>query len=163
MTTDYETLGLMHAQALAAFPPVIESYMGSDIVVWQGNIERQIEKFISTYNANRNQAYVDKLREFLAVWRKNQITGSMNQETIAALENVAQILAVDNWQLSNYFSNLRDRLRTLQASEEELPRQIPAAPQFPRKPSAKTLAKEIPSDFGPDADQVDIPKEKLAS
>lgn len=156
---DFETLGLMY-QALPTAPAVLEAYSGAEIVQWHGNIERQIMKMISTYEAARNEAYTTKLQQFLRIWRDYQLTGSLNRETLQALSTATDILAVDNWHLQNYFSNLRDRLRTLIASEEELPRAGDQAPKMNRKPSTKDLAGEMPSDFGPDSEPpVDLAKD----
>lgn len=119
-------------------PPVCEAYQGQEIVAWHGRIERQLMDDIEEYEAARNPGYADKLRAFLQSWRQHQITGSINVETLDALLTAAEVLAVDPWKMQNYFSNLRDQLRKLKASVEELPvdafsaaRESPAPPMGP--------------------------------
>jgi hypothetical protein len=99
-----------------------EAYDGSKIVKWAGTIERQLSHMLEEYEATRNYVYADKLRTFLKTWRENEITGSMNRETLNVLKSVTDQLAVEPWNLGNYFSNLRDQFRQLIASEEQLPR-----------------------------------------
>lgn len=89
---------------------------------WHDNIERQLTRMLEENEASRNYIYADKIREFLRLWRENVIEGSMNVDTIKPLEAAANMLAVDPWNLGNYFSNIRSQLRKLLASEEELPR-----------------------------------------
>ena len=100
---------------------VPESYNGSEVVQWYGNIERQLDRMHSEAEQNRNHDYANKLRAFLTVWRDNELTGSLNRETIVALKSGTEVLAVDEWGHGDYFSNLRDQLRRLLASEEALP------------------------------------------
>ena len=98
-----------------------ELYSGQEVVAWQGRIERQLIKHIEEYEAARNPGYADKLRSYLQIWRQHQLTGSLNIETIDALSAATEVLGVDPWKLQTYFSNLRDNLRRLKASVEELP------------------------------------------
>jgi len=114
----YEDMGRMGQ----AGEPVYEAYKGTDIVQWHDNIERQLTRMLEENEASRNYIYADKIREFLRLWRENVIEGSMNVDTIKPLEAAANMLAVDPWNLGNYFSNIRSQLRKLLASEEELPR-----------------------------------------
>lgn len=106
---------------LESFLPIVEYMSGSDIVGWYGRIEAQLVDKIEKEEANRNTSYADKLRAFLKLWRENEIRGSINREPIDALKAAADILAVDTWDLSNYFRALRDSLRQLIAKIEELP------------------------------------------
>jgi len=101
---------------------VPEAYEGTKIVQWYGNIERQLSKMLEENEAARNFVYADKLRTFLKTWRENEITGSMNRETLQILKAATEQLAVEPWNLGNYFSNLRDAVRKLLASEEQMPR-----------------------------------------
>lgn len=101
---------------------VCEAYEGASVVQWYGNIERQLGTMLSDNEASRNFVYTDKIRAFQKIWRENEITGSLNRETLNALKTACDMLSVDAWTLSNYFSNLRDQLRKLIASEEALPR-----------------------------------------
>lgn len=101
---------------------VCEAYDGASVVQWYGNIERQLGSMLNDNEASRNFVYTDKLRAFQKIWRENEITGSLNRETLNALKTATDMLSVDAWTLSNYFSNLRDQLRKLIASEEALPR-----------------------------------------
>jgi hypothetical protein len=100
---------------------VTEAYRGADIVAWQGKIERQLQDFAEESDEARNHDYAAKLRQFLKVWRDNTLTGSINIETVQALGAATAVPAVDDWRFRNYFSELRDQLRRLQASTEELP------------------------------------------
>jgi hypothetical protein len=101
--------------------PIKEAYKGQDIVQWQGRIERQLTGFIADAERDSNFGYGDKLREFLRVWRDNAYTGSINIETTEVLLAATDMLAVDTWRLASYFGSLRDQLRRLKASTEELP------------------------------------------
>jgi len=113
---DYESLQYLGVRYMP------EAWSGVAIVQWYGNIERQITRMLEEQEGSRNFPYADKLREFLRIWRDNEITGSINRESLEILKTAADILAVDAWNLNNYFSNLRDQLRKLLASEEQLPR-----------------------------------------
>jgi hypothetical protein len=103
-------------------PYILEVYEGNDIVQWAGNIERQLTRMLEENEASRNFVYADKLRQFVKTWRENEVTGSLNRETLLILKTATEQLAVDSWNLANYFSNLRDQLRKLLASEEQVPR-----------------------------------------
>lgn len=136
--------------------PLNEVYSGESLVRWHGSIERQLQSMLTLYERAKNHSYTDKLRAMLTVWRRYPLTGSINTEDVQALESAVEVLAVDSWQLNNYFSNLRDSLRSITASEEELPR-MPDAPELSRKPSAKNLGAEVPSQFGSDVDSLAAP------
>lgn len=99
-----------------------EAYTGTSIVQWYGNIERQLTRMLEENEASRNFVYADKLRQFIKTWRENEVTGSLNRDTLMILKTASEQLSVDAWNLANYFSNLRDQLRKLLASEEQLPR-----------------------------------------
>ena len=117
---DYESWGMLGCK-----PQLLgEYYSGQETVDWQGRIERQLIKHIEEYEAAHNTGYADKLRAFMQMWRQHPLTGSLNVETIDALSSATEVLAVDPWKLQNYFSNLRDNLRKLTASVEELPMDI---------------------------------------
>jgi hypothetical protein len=120
MYHDYESMGFLDLSTRR--PEIFESFAGTSIVKWQGNIEGQIVNLLSDAEKGRNYAYADKLREFLKIWRSNEITGSINRETLEILKSAADILSVDQWNLNTYFRSLKDQLRVLIASEEQLPR-----------------------------------------
>ncbi len=122
---------------------VTEAYKGTAIVGWQGRIERQLQDFVSENTEARNYEYADKLRAFLELWRQNSLNGSLNVETIETLLAATQVSAVDTWRYQGYFSNLRDQLRKLKASVEELPLTDRVDPSM-RGPSSSP-----PSSFGP--------------
>src|SRR5919109_1098276 len=109
---DYESLVWLGKAPLL---PVIEAYKGTSIVQWFGNIERQLVRMAEENRATRNFPYANKIEEFLRLWRANRITGSINRESLDILSAPAHILAVDSWNLANYFSNLRDQLEKLKA------------------------------------------------
>lgn len=116
---DYETWGHLDFSQ----ERLCEAYSGSDIVQWYGRIERQLRRMLDEAEQGRNYPAEAKLRGFLKIWRDNQITGSINIENITPLEAASDILSLDNnTSLSSYFGSLRDSLRKLIASEEELPR-----------------------------------------
>lgn len=119
---DYESYGVLDFNKHDAV--ILEAYSGTAIVQWYGNIERQLGRLLDDAEKGRNWPYADKVREFLRIWRDNEITGSLNREQIDILKSASDVLAVDSWNLKNYFSNLRDQLRKLIASEEELPRDM---------------------------------------
>lgn len=119
---DYESLGFIDWHR--ARPCLTETYSGKNIVKWHGKIEGQLKNLLDDAEKGRNYPYADKLREFLKIWRANEITGSINREVIETLKAAADMLSVDNWNLNSYFMNLRDELRVLLASEEELPRDV---------------------------------------
>lgn len=118
---DYESLAWLDFKL---YRPVelTEAYSGTAVVGWYGKIERQLVNLLRDAVSGQNYPYSDKIREFLKTWRENQITGSINRETLKSLEAPARQLAVDNWNLSDYFSSLKDQLNILIASEEQLPR-----------------------------------------
>lgn len=137
---------------------ITEVYSGEGIVGWHGNIERQLDRMLTTYDAARNQPYTDKLSAFLKIWRNNPMSGSINVEDIEKLLGGTEVLAVDNWHLKNYFSNLRDQLRRLKASEEEMPRGDMGGPGMGGpKPRMGSIGRELASDFGSDADKLPQP------
>ncbi len=118
---DYESLATVnHSEQY--HPALMEAYSGAQIVGWYGNIQHQLERMLDEQEAARNYVYADKIREFLKVWRGNELTGSINRETLEVLKTACSMLGVDKWNLKNYFSTLRDQIRKLIASEEELPR-----------------------------------------
>ena len=119
---DYESMAFFGMQSFGKTPVVCEAYSGVAIVGWFGNIERQLVRMAEENRATRNFPYANKIEEFLRLWRANRITGSINRESLDVLAAPSHILAVDSWNLANYFSNLRDQLEKLKASEEELPR-----------------------------------------
>jgi hypothetical protein len=129
----YEDIAWHNSRPL---PVVQEAYAGEDIVGWYGNIEGQLNDLIDRYERAKNVPYVERLRAFYTKWRDNQITGSINRETIAPLEAAADMLAVEPWNLKTYFRSLRDQLRKLMASEEQLPR----LPQAVKKGSPKRVS-----------------------
>jgi hypothetical protein len=152
---DYESMGrqLDFSQRDAA---LLEAYSGTSIVQWYGNIERQLSGLLDDAEKGRNWVYADKVREFLRVWRDNEITGSLNRETLDILKSASDMLAVDPWNLKNYFSNLRDQLRKLVASEEELPRDMDMNANDPMKGGGGggggRGAPPMSPDFGPQDD-----------
>ena len=158
MNCDYESWGQEQIIADQEQPMLLEAYQGAQIVAWYGNIERQISGLIERYESTRNFPYVDKLRAFLNTWRQYPITGSINRETLDPLESACNILAVDSWKLSNFYSNLRDQIRKLIASEEQLPR-IPSAEPMntggggsraSSVSSSPAKEEQPPSEFGPE-------------
>lgn len=117
---DYESLA--YIDFIRERPDIMEAYDGKSIVRWYGKIENQLGKLLADAEKSRNFPYADKLREFQKIWRSNEITGSINREVLDTLKAASDMLAVDNWNLNSYFRSLRDELRVLVASEEELPR-----------------------------------------
>jgi hypothetical protein len=116
---DYETWG--HASVMSEKPMLLERYRGTSVVGWYGSIEGQLERMEDRYRSAHNDEYADRLHTFLLTWRSHPITGSMNIDTLELLESASAQLAADPWQLRDYFRNLRDQLRKLIASFEELP------------------------------------------
>lgn len=123
----YEEWGLPRAADRAV---LLEVFRGQDIVGWYGNIERQLRDMVERYRKDRNAAEADQIDQFLTVWRHNQITGSINRSTVAALEAAASVLSAGKLKSAFYFGTLRDNLRRIIASEEELPR-IPTVTDSP--------------------------------
>jgi hypothetical protein len=119
--TDYESMGRIHL--LENVEPVVqEAYSGQSIVNWYGNIETQLQAKLDDQEASRNYENADRLRAFLNTWRENEITGSISIDSIEPLKAAAEQQASAKWNMRNYFSSLRNQLRKLVASEEELPR-----------------------------------------
>lgn len=147
---DYESMAHMNFHQEA--PVLLEAFSGTAIVQWYGNIERQLGRLLGDAEKGRNWPYADKLRKFLQIWRDNEITGSMNREVLDVLKSSADVLGVDNWNLSNYFSNLRDQLRKLIASEEELPRDLDMNANDPMRGmgGGGRGAPPMSNDFGPE-------------
>lgn len=117
---DYESMGYLDLSTRRA--ELLEAFAGTAIVAWHGKIERQLVNLLNDAEKGRNYTYADKIREFLKIWRANEITGSINRETLEILKSAADILSVDTWNLAAYFGSLKDQLRVLVASEEQLPR-----------------------------------------
>lgn len=117
---DYESLGFLDWKL--RHPEIMEAFQGTAIVGWYGKIEGQLVNMLNDAEKGRNFTYADKLREFLKIWRANEITGSINRETLEILKGASDILAVDQWNFNAYFRSLRDQLKVLIASEEQLPR-----------------------------------------
>lgn len=118
---DYETMGYLN-WALKRPDVIHEAFSGTAVVSWSGKIERQLVNMLAEAEKGRNYVYADKIREFLKIWRSNEITGSMNRETLEILKAAADMLAVDQWDMAAYFGSLKDQLKVLIASEEQLPR-----------------------------------------
>lgn len=123
MNYDHEDLGVL---SLMEFPKeceeLSEAFKGSDVVVWSGSIERQLVALLDKYRKDKDSGSANKVDQFLQTWRAHKITGSLNRTDIQPLETAASQLAVDSWHSTSYFGSLRDQLRRLLASEEELPR-----------------------------------------
>lgn len=147
---DYESMGCVNFNQEG--PALLEAFSGTAVVQWYGNIERQLGRLLGDAEKGRNYPYADKLRTFQKIWRDNEITGSMNRETLDVLKSSADVLGVDNWNLSNYFSNLRDQLRKLVASEEELPRDLDMNANDPMRGmgGGGRGAPPMSNDFGPE-------------
>lgn len=143
---DYESMGVASTTVRSA-PPMLEAYRGTDIVQWYGSIEGQLARKEAEYRAVKNNVYADRVHEFLKTWRDNELTGSVNVEDVDVLEAASAQNAVDTWQLQDYFRNLRDQLRRLRASLEELPT-TSATPQR-RRLSAKQGPSGVPDPAGP--------------
>lgn len=141
IVTDYANLGFNSSRRPR--PWLLEAFRGTAIVGWQGKIERQLDDFAAEAVEARNNVYADKIRAYLALWRANPLNGSINVETIETLLAASEVPAVDDWRFSDYFSNLRDQLRKLKASVEELP-MGEVVPPDGRAPSSSP-----PSSFGP--------------
>lgn len=118
---DYETMGYLNWK-LKQPETLHEAFSGTAIVAWSGKIERQLVNMLGEAEKGRNYTYADKIREFLKIWRANEITGSLNRETLEILKSACDILSVDQWDMATYFGSLRDQLRVLISSEEQLPR-----------------------------------------
>lgn len=110
-----------------------EAYSGGDIIMWQGTIERQIENMVQRAEESGNNEYATNLRTFLSQWRDNQLTGSLNIETLRSLKIAAEWASMMDWNFKNYFSLLRDQLRSLIARVGE---ELPVMPQQ-EQPKAK--------------------------
>jgi hypothetical protein len=147
---DYESLGYT-STIQSENPAILEGYSGEQVVSWYGGIEGQLEKLVRQYESGRNYPYVDKIRAFLGTWRQYQLTGSINRESIDPLEAAANVLAVDGWKLADYFRSLRDQLRRLTASEEQLPRGDYEKPRKKKNVSP-------PSSFGPEPTPEETPQ-----
>lgn len=132
-----------------------EAYTGTAIVQWYGNIERQLTRMLEENEASRNFVYADKIRQFIKTWRENEVTGSLNRDTLQILKTATEQLSVDSWNLANYFSNLRDQLRKLLASEEQLPRtdsDIDSKMGGPGGGSSGGSMPPLSPEFGPEKD-----------
>jgi len=126
-------------------PELLETFSGTSIVAWQGKIERQLVNLINEYDEANNPGYVTKLQTYLKLWRDNPLTGSINVETLRTLLAPTEVLAVDSWKLQNYFSQLRDAIKVVQASVEELP----MTPDGAEPPRAERANIPPPQDLPP--------------
>ncbi len=158
----WETVAWHEARRVET-PPILEAFRGTDVVGWWGTIERQLVDMVNRFETTRDFDSKAKAQEALDIWRQNQITGSINVETIKALESGMRMLAVDKWNQSNYFASLRDNLRKLIAGQEELP-PMPdetggmgkpgggGGPRMPNKP-IEGGPEENPEEGGPEPSQ----------
>jgi len=119
---DYESFGNVDFTRHSAV--ILETYSGVDIIKWHGRITDQLVKMVEEAEKGRNFVYADKVREFLKTWRANEITGSINRETLEVLKAASDILAVDNWNFRSYFHSLATQIKVLIGSEEQLPRDV---------------------------------------
>lgn len=150
---DYESLAFSAQRHDRMTPCLLEAYRGVSVVSWYGNIERQLVDLFDEFKRNKNPDEAVKVEQFLQTWRAHKLSGSVNIEDVMALEAACAQVAVDKWKASNYFSHLRDQLRVLQASEEELPREEPPETRMPRSgsgPSTPRRAAGPQSQFGPE-------------
>lgn len=147
---DYESMGYLDLSLRRA--ELLEAFAGTAIVAWHGKIERQLVNLLTDAEKGRNYAYADKIREFLKIWRANEITGSINRETLEVLKSAADILSVDQWNLGAYFGSLKDQLKVLIASEEQLPRGMeePGNEPFAGTGGGGHGAPPMAPDFGPE-------------
>lgn len=147
---DYESMGYLDFSLRRA--ELYEAFAGTAIVAWHGKIERQLVNLLTDAEKGRNYAYADKIREFLKIWRANEITGSINRETLEVLKSAADILSVDQWNLGAYFGSLKDQLKVLIASEEQLPRGMeePGNEPFAGTGGGGHGAPPMAPDFGPE-------------
>lgn len=146
---DYESMGTVQ-QAENLRPVLLEAFRGSDIVGWYGMIEDQLQRMLDDQEASRNFENADRLRAFLNTWREHEITGSMNIEEIDPLKAAAEQQSAVKWPLRNYFSSLRNHLRKLVASEEELPRGMDTDQLDPMGGGLGRGAPPMSPDFGPE-------------
>lgn len=149
---DYESMGTV-ALPESLVPPLVEAYSGSSIVSWYGMIEDQLQRMLDDQEASRNFENADRIRAFLNTWREHEITGSINLEQIDPLKSAAEQQASVKWPLRNYFSSLRNQLRKLIASEEELPRGVDQNQLDPMGAGLGRGAPPMSPDFGPDEEQ----------
>ena len=94
---DYESLGYINFDSICA--PLLEVFAGTAIVGWYGKIERQLVNLLADAEKARNFPFADKIREFLKIWRTNELTGSINRETLEILKTASDLLAIDQWNL----------------------------------------------------------------
>jgi len=149
---DYESMGTV-ANLEPMLPPLVEAYSGSSIVSWYGMIEDQLQRMLDDQEASRNFENADRIRAFLNTWREHEVTGSINIEEVDALKAAADQQASVKWPLRNYFSSLRNQLRKLVASEEELPRGIDPNQTDPMSAGLGGGAPPMSPDFGPDEEK----------
>jgi hypothetical protein len=143
----YEDWGASRGLAL---PEVCEAYSGDSIVGWYGAIKAQLSRMIDEQEKNRNQEYADKLTAFLKTWRNNELTGSINIETVEVLKATASQLAVDKWNLRSYFENLETSLSRLVADQEQLPTGVDTKQNMGVGGGAGFSAPPMGNDFGPE-------------
>jgi hypothetical protein len=160
---DYDSLAVMGAQLSHVTPCLLEVYSGGDLVVWQGNIERQLQAMAEKAANVGNRDYERLIKQFLAQWKENALTGSLNIDTLQKLKLSAEWAAEYPWTFNNYFSVLRDQLRKVIAvTGEELP-VMPVQPEKNKKGPGKTAARmdterKTTSTFGPEEEEGDLEK-----
>lgn len=131
MIRDYEFLG--HASMQVYQPAIIEAYAGADIVQWWGTILGQLRDMKERTEENGNEEYATRLAKFIRTWEENELTGSMNIESIRNLKTASEWAGAMDWNFANYFETLTNWLRRLTASIEQLPTTPP--PKQSSKPS----------------------------
>jgi hypothetical protein len=146
---DYESMSTV-GQAENLQPVLLEAYSGASIVAWYGTIEDQLQRMLDDQEASRNFENADRIRAFLNTWRDNAITGSINIDELEPLKAASEQQASAKWPMRNYFSSLRNQLRKLIASEEELPRGIDTNQVDPMAGGLGRGAPPMSPDFGPE-------------
>jgi len=145
---DYESFGNVDFSRHSAV--ILETYSGTEIIKWHGRITDQLVKMTEEAEKGRNFPYADKVREFLKTWRANEITGSINRETLEVLKAAADMLAVDSWNFRSYFHSLATQLKVLIGSEEQLPRDVDMNQNDPAAGMGGGGGPPISPSFGPE-------------
>lgn len=116
---------LMYRKPVASEPANIErlgeAYRAADMVTWYGRIERQITDMLDAARDDNNVQSIDFLNTVRGKWLDHPIDANMNIEDLEALETAVSWPAKIEWQHKKYFSVLKDQLRRVLASTQELP------------------------------------------
>lgn len=128
---------------------LLEAFAGASIVAWSTKIRYKLLKMADDQDKNRNAEYAQLIRNFLNTWQANQITGSINRDTLEILKAAAEPLSLMKWNQASYFQGLVGSLDELIADQEQLPTGVPTDQNNEFQGGAGLSSPPLGDEFGP--------------